>query len=81
MNPDDVKSNITISVYLDTGVVREYTVTSHASAREHVAQIVKTGYRFIEGDKLTHVPPHKIDKVCAQGPGINTKYPDRVRGT
>ncbi len=78
---EDNTAKITISVYLETGVVREYDVTSHASAREHVAEIVRTGYRFVEGDKLTHVPPHKISKVCAQGLGINTKYPDRVRGT
>lgn len=81
MNPDDINETITISVYLDTGVVREYDVSSHSSAREHIAEIVKTGYRFVEGNKLTHVPPHKINKVCAQGKGINTKYPDRVRGT
>ena len=81
MNTDDVNEKITIAVYLDTGVVREYTVKNHASAREHVAEIIKTGYRYVEGNKLTHVPPHKINKVCAEGPDINTKYPDRVRGT
>ena len=73
---------ITIMVYLKAGgVVREYDVNTSAQAREHVGKSIETGCRYVERDKLTHVPPHGIDKVVAQGPGITTKYPDRTRGT
>jgi hypothetical protein len=34
----------------------------------------------IEGE-LTHYPTNQISKVKVVGPGINTSYPDRERGT
>ena len=71
---------VTVSVYLEFGVVRSYKVKSPAKAREHASAIIKTGYRYVEDGMLTHIPPHKIDKVVA-GPGINTNYPDEVSGT
>ena len=72
---------ITISVYIDTGVVYEYSVESQDRAREHIHAIVKTGYRHTVVGKLTWWPPHRLDKVTATGKGISTSYPDDVRGT
>lgn len=73
-------TEVTVSVYLEFGVVRSYTVKSPAKAREHASAIIKTGYRYVEDGMLIHIPPHKIDKVVA-GPGIDTNYPDIVSGT
>lgn len=71
---------ITIATYLDNGVVYEYDVSTPESAREHAAAIVATGYRHCADGFLTHYPPHRVSKVKC-GPGIETNYPDRVRGT
>lgn len=71
----------TIAVYLDNGVVYEYEVDSHDKVREHADAIVKTGYRHTKAGEMTHYPPHRIMKVKCTGPGINTSYPDQVRGT
>lgn len=75
---------ITISVYIDDGRVYDYDVSTVASAREHMAAIVATGYRSVqEADPttLTHYPPHRITKVKATGVTFQTGYYDRVRGT
>ena len=74
---------VTISVYLDDGVVKQYDVFSHESAREHVSAIIKTGYRSTDNGTATmvHYPPHRILKVKASGEGISTNYPDRMAGT
>ena len=74
-------NQITISVYVDTGVIYDYTVIGHASAREHVSAIVRDGYRRVEGNTLTHFPPQRILKVKAVGGDISTMFPDTVRGT
>jgi hypothetical protein len=79
--PGKPKTNCVISVYLDDGRVFEYDVADPEAVREHTAAIVAAGYRRVVGDTLTHFPPHRIMKVKAQGPGISTNYPDRMRGT
>ena len=66
-----------ISVYIDTGDVFEYETDN--SAREHVSAIISSGYRSVEGEILTHWPPHRISKVKATG--CDTSYPDKRRGT
>lgn len=71
---------ITVATYLDNGVVFEYDVSSPESAREHAAAIVAGGYRHTSGGALTHFPPWRILKVKCS-PGIETSFPDRVRGT
>jgi hypothetical protein len=68
-----------ISVYLDDGRVFEYDVSSSSSVREHAAAIVKDGYRHCVNGLFEHYPPHRILKV--KSTGIETSYPDRVRGT
>jgi len=72
---------IRISVYIDTGVVYEYDVDGHASAREHLHAIVTAGYQHTANNKLTWWPPHRIVKVTATGKDISTSYPDEIRGT
>lgn len=72
---------ITIAVYIDDGRVFEYTVDDDTKAREHAFAIVSTGYRHTKSGVLEHYPPHRISKVKATGLGIDTSYPDRVRGT
>lgn len=78
---------ITIQVYLTNGVVREYEVDDIATAREHLFEIVMTGYRSVDEKKphvLVHWPPHKIVKVKAVASidnPIQTNYFDRARGT
>jgi hypothetical protein len=73
----------TISVYLDDGIVFDYDVDSPMKAREHVAAIVKTGYRSTpeSSNDLTWYPPHRILKVVARDAGESTKYRDRPRAT
>lgn len=73
----------TVSVYLDTGVVREYAVDSPEKGREHAAEIIKTGYRSTpEGsDDLEWFPPHRINKVKVSGAVGGTGYRDRARAT
>lgn len=77
------KKTHTISVYLDNGIVCEYDVDNATSAREHVAAIIKDGYRSTEegSDDLIWYPPHRILKVKATGAGETTKYRDRKRAT
>ncbi len=73
----------TVSVYLDTGVVREYTVASPEKGREHAAAIIKTGYRStpVDSDDLEWFPPHRIDKVKVTGAGESSNYRDTARAT
>ena len=72
-----------VSVYLDTGVVREYTVSSPEKGREHAAAIIKTGYRSTpeDSDDLEWFPPHRIEKVKVEGAGESTQYRDKSRAT
>jgi hypothetical protein len=69
-----------ISVYLDDGRVFEYEVASPEKAREHSHAIALTGYRHTVDGTLEHYPPHRISKIKCSG-GVDTSYPDRVRGT
>ena len=73
-------TDITVKVYLDTGVTYEYEVSTPEGAREHAQAIVKSGYRHTSDGFMTHFPPHRIEKVRC-GPGVTTQYPDRVGGT
>lgn len=70
----------TVQVYLDNGVVFEYTVSDATKAREHSAAIVASGYRHNDGTTFEHYPPHRILKVKVVG-GVPTKYPDTSSGT
>ena len=74
---------IKISVYTDDGLVFEYEVASPSKARVHAAAIIRGGYRStpVNSDALTWYPPHRIDKVVADGAGEGTKYRDKVRPT
>ena len=75
--------NCKVSVYLDTGVVCEYEVTTPEKGREHAAAIIKTGYRSTghgESD-LEWYPPHRIDKVKVSKAAESTKYRDKKRAT
>jgi len=74
------ESQRTISVYLDDGRVFEYDVESAEKVREHAAAIIKDGYRHCTEDGVfEHYGPHRVLKVKSKG--IDTSYPDRVRGT
>ena len=68
-----------ISVYLDDGRVFEYEVETAEKVREHAAAIITGGYRHCDGKIFEHYPPHRILKVKSSG--IDTMYPDTVRGT
>jgi len=68
-----------VEVYLDDGRVFFYKVNSQDKVREHAAAIVKDGYRHCDGEVFEHFPPHRILKVKSYG--IETSYPDNVRGT
>ena len=74
---------IKVSVYLDSGVVREYEVDSPEKGREHAAAIIKTGYRSTpkNSDDLEWFPPHRIEKVKVTGAGESTNYKDTPRST
>jgi hypothetical protein len=72
---------ITISVYIDDGIVYSYDVKTPESAREHMSQIIKTGYRHCTISELVHFPPHRLLKVKATGEGFTTNYSDKVSGT
>lgn len=74
---------VKIQVYIDTGVVFEYEVNSPEKAREHMAKIITTGYRSTPKDStvLTWWPPHRIDKVVADGAAESTNYSDTPRAT
>jgi hypothetical protein len=69
-----------IQIYLDNGVVFEYSVNSASKAREHSYAIIQTGYRHVEAGMLEHYPPHRIQKIKVVG-DIDTSFPDRTRGT
>lgn len=72
-----------ISVYLDTGVVCEYAVSSPEKGREHAAAIIKYGYRSTGKDSgdLEWFPPHRIEKVKVSGAAESTQYRDTKRAT
>lgn len=80
MNENSAKATFCVAIYLDDGRVFEYDVPSAEKVREHSAAIIKDGYRHCDSDGLyEHYPPHRILKVKSSG--IDTSYPDRVRGT
>ena len=54
-------------------------MSSSEKVIEHASAIVNTGYRHCDGNIFEHYPPHRISKVKSEG--INTLYPDVVRGT
>ncbi len=69
-----------LSVYIDDGRVFEYECGDSSKVREHSSAIISTGYRHCEeGGLFEHYPPHRILKVKATG--VDTMYPDKVRGT
>jgi hypothetical protein len=76
---------VNLSIYIDDGNVFEYSVTSEAKAREHMAAIVKAGYRSVSSDQpdlITWWPAHRILKVVAKLEGASsTKYPDKIVST
>ena len=55
------------------------TVPTAEKVREHVAAIVKDGYRHNDGKLFEHYPPWRILKVKSSG--LETMYPDQCRGT
>jgi len=77
-----------IKVYLRNagGAVFSYSVTAPTSedltvkAREHVGQIMASGYRHCSNGVLEYFPPHWIDKIKVVG-DIHTDYPDVPSGT
>ena len=75
------KAGAIVSVYLDDGRVFEYGVSSPHKAREHSYAIATGGYRHTEADGvLEHYPPHRVLKIKVSG-GVETMYPDEIRGT
>ena len=80
--PTSSSPQILIQVYLDDGIVYEYTVDDPIKAREHTSAIIKTGYRHTDNDKgvMEHYPPHRIHKVKCTG-GMSPQYTDCARGT
>ena len=72
-----------ISIYLDNGLVFEYTVSNWTKGREHAAAIIKTGYRHTPEDTndLEWFPPHRIEKVKVIGAGESSSYRDTARPT
>ena len=76
-----ISTTIKVQTYLDDGRVFEYDVSDAAKGREHIAAIVKGGYRHNSGSGyLEHYPAWRILKVKLVG-DIPTNYPDTVRGT
>jgi len=73
----------TVQVYLDSGNVYGYEVSSPSKGREHAAAIIASGYRHTpEGSNdLEWYPPHRIVKVKVEGAGKSTAYRDRSRAT
>lgn len=69
-------------MYLDTGVVYEYSVDSPQKGREHAYEIITGGYRHTpkHSDDLEWFPPHRIKKVKING-GESTQYKDTSRST
>ena len=72
-----------VQVYLDNGVVFEYTVSNPIKGREHAHAIVTTGYRHTPqgSSDLVWYPPHRISQVKVQGGGESTQYKDIARAT
>jgi len=74
-----------MQVYTSGGRVFEYDIEgpdATGRAREHGQSIITNGYRSSRGEgRITFYPPHKIDKVVAEGEELVTSYPDRERGT
>jgi hypothetical protein len=75
------EQEVTVEVYLDDGRVFEYEIPDSANIREHAYAIITEGYRRCDDGVFTWYPPYRIRKVKCKHPAINTKYPDRVRGT
>lgn len=73
------KESYTISVYLDNGIIFEYSVGSPEKVREHIHAIIQTGYRHNDGEIFEHYPPHRISKVKSSN--IPTNYKDKPKGT
>lgn len=74
---------INVSVYMDFGVVYEYSVADMDKAREHAAAIISTGYRHSTDDALEWFPPHRVLKVKITGLGAaeSSAYTDTWRST
>lgn len=73
------KESRPIEVYMDDGRIFKYEVEGEDKAREHIAAIVKDGYRHNDGNVFEHYPPHRILKVKSHG--ISTAYEDEIVGT
>lgn len=56
-----------------------YEVKTMDQVLSHLGAIVNSGYRRVdERQQLVWYPPHMIYCVKAKGPGLDTKYPDKV---
>jgi hypothetical protein len=77
----------TISVYLKSGQVFEYDITSDtqenlsSKAREHMYAIFQGGYRSGIERGICWYGPHWIDKIKVSGILTFSNYPDTARGT
>jgi hypothetical protein len=72
-----------VVVYIDSGIVFEYSVQDPMKGREHAAAIIKSGYRHttIGSDDLEWFPPHRIEKVKVIGGAESSQYRDTTRAT
>jgi len=64
---------------MDDGRIFKYEVEGEDKAREHIAAIVKDGYRHNDGVVFEHYPSHRILKVKSHD--ISTRYVDEIIGT
>ena len=73
----------TVSVFMDSGVVFEYDVSTPMKGREHAHSIITGGYRAnVDGtNDLEWFPPHRILKVRVSGGAVGSKYSDKKRAT
>jgi hypothetical protein len=69
-----------IKVYLKSGIVYEYGVSTPEKGREHCFKIMQEGYRHNDGKEFTWFGPHWIDKIKID-PAPSTSYPDKESGT
>jgi len=73
-------SKATIIIYLKSGQVFSYEVSSPFKGREHAWKIWREGYRSNDGKEFCWYGPHWIDKIKII-PAPKTAYIDRNRGT
>jgi hypothetical protein len=48
-------------------------------AFDHLTNVVRDGYRRVDDrQQMVHYMPRVLEKVILTGPGIETKYPDKI---